>query len=144
MAFKGHHLYSLDAKNRLTVPPKFRAAFAEGAVLGQDFEPCCTLRTPEGFEAHANSMLSGHSPASKRYRDISRYFAHTSFDTELDSAGRITLTKALIQHAGIQKEVVVAGTFDHVEIWAKERWDAEHERLAPEIAEIAESLVHPS
>ena len=144
MAFRGHYPYALDAKNRVTVPPKFRASFSDGVVLAQGLEPCCTVWAPEAFEAYAADMLAGHNPASKKHRDISRYFAHTSFDAELDSAGRVTLTKALLEHAGITKDVVVAGTFDHVEIWSKERFDSEHDRLRPDIAEIAESLVHPS
>src|SRR5688500_14583765 len=50
LAFRGHFDYSLDAKNRLTVPPKFRVTFSSGIVLAKGLEPCIALWTPDAFE----------------------------------------------------------------------------------------------
>ncbi len=144
MAFRGSYDYSLDAKNRLTVPAKFRAAFSGGVVLVKWLEPCVAVWAPERFERFTESFLSELGPVSRERRKLTRYFAGSSFDTELDSAGRITLNPALLAHAGIEKEVVVVGSIDHLQVWDREKWLADQRELSAEIVEIAESLGHPS
>jgi transcriptional regulator MraZ len=144
MAFRGHFEYSLDAKNRLNVPPKFRAAFSPGLVLAKWIDPCVAMFTPDGFEAFTESVLPQLHPLSNERRKLTRYFTGTSFDAELDSAGRVTLNSSLLQHAGIEKDVVVVGNLDHVEVWARERWESAERELGAEVAEIAESFGNPS
>jgi MraZ protein len=144
LAFRGHYDYSLDAKNRLNVPPKFRAAFSDGVVLAKALEPCVAVWTPDAFEAFTESFLANLNPVSRERRKLTRFFAGSSFDVPLDAAGRVMLNPALLAHAGIEKEVVVVGVLDHLEIWSRERWQADQQELNEEIVEIAESLGHPS
>ena len=144
MAFRGQYDHSLDAKNRLNVPAKFRAAFADGVVMQKWLEPCVAVWTPNQFEAFTESFLAGLNPLSRERRRLSTYFSGNSWDVELDSAGRVTLTQSLLEHAGIKKEVVVVGTVDHLEIWDRGRWQAHQRELDNDIVGIAESLGHPS
>lgn len=144
MAFRGHFDYSLDAKNRLNVPAKFRAAFSSGVVLAKGLEPCVAVWAPDTFERWTESFLSNLNPVSPERRKLTRYFAGSSFDAELDTAGRVTLNTALLEHAGIQKDVVVVGNLDHLEIWDRDRWGDDQQALNAEVAGIAESLGHPS
>ena len=144
MAFRGHFDYSLDAKNRLNVPAKFRAAFSSGVVLAKGLEPCVAVWAPDTFETWTQSFLSNLNPVSPERRKLTRYFAGSSFDVELDSAGRVTLNTALLEHAGIQKEIVVVGNLDHLEIWDRDRWNDDQQALNAEVSGIAESLGHPS
>jgi MraZ protein len=144
MAFRGHFDYSLDAKNRLNVPAKFRAAFSSGVVLAKALEPCVAVWAPDTFERWTESFLSNLNPVSPERRKLTRYFAGSSFDAELDSAGRVTLNNALLEHAGISKDVVVVGNLDHLEIWDRDRFNEDQQALNAEVAGIAESLGHPS
>ena len=144
MAFRGHFDYSLDAKKRLNVPPKFRASFSGGLVLAKGLEPCVAIWTPSGFEEWTESFLSRLGPLSQERRKLTRFFAGSSFDSELDSAGRVTLNQQLLDHASISKEVVVVGNLDHLEVWDRDKWIADQKELSDEIVEIAESLGHPS
>ena len=144
MAFRGHFEYALDAKNRLNVPAKIRAAFSGGVVLAQGLEPCVTIWVPDEFERWTQSFLANLNPLSPERRKLTRYFAGTSFDAELDSAGRVTLNPALIDHAGIDREVVIVGNLDHLEVWDRRGWAEERTSLNQEISGIAESLGHPS
>ena len=144
MAFRGHFDYSLDAKNRLTVPPKFRATFSSGIVLAKGLEPCIALWTPEQFDQFTDSFLSNLNPVSAERRKLTRFFAGSSFDAELDSAGRVTLNGQLLSHAKIDKEVVLVGNLDHLEVWDRRTWQADQDQLADEIVGIAEGLGHPS
>jgi MraZ protein len=144
VAFRGHFDYSLDAKKRLNVPPKFRAAFSGGVVLAKALEPCVAIWTPDAFEGFTQSFLTNLNPVSKERRKLTRYFAGSSFDSELDAAGRVMLNGALLEHAGIEKEVVVVGNLDHLEVWDRDKWLKDQGELNEEIVEIAESLGHPS
>jgi MraZ protein len=144
MAFRGHFDHSLDAKNRLTVPTKFRATFSSGIVLAKGLEPCISLWTPEGFESWTDSFLSNLNPVSAERRKLTRFFAGSSFDAELDSAGRVTLNAPLLNHAKIEREVVLVGNLDHLEVWDRATWQSDQDQLADEIVGIAESLGHPS
>jgi len=143
MAFRGHFDYSLDAKNRLNVPPKFRAAFSDGVVLAKGLDPCLWVWPPSAFEAFAAQVLGGLNPVSAERRKLTRYVAGSSFDAELDAAGRVTLNPALLEHAGIDREVVVVGVLDYLEVWARDRWLAGQDELSAEVAQIAEGLGHP-
>jgi MraZ protein len=144
MAFRGHYEHSLDAKNRLSIPAKFRAAFSSGVVLAKDPEPCVAVWTPDSHEAIIDRALSGLNPMGSEYRKLSRFYQGNSFELELDGSGRVTLPPPLVGHASIEKEVVVVGVGDHLEVWGSDRWGREQQSLDAEIGEVTDRLDNPS
>ena len=144
MAFRGQFDYSLDAKNRLNVPPKFRPAFSGGLVLAKWFEPCIALWTPGGFDALLEGYFGEMPRTGSQRRKLTRYFAHNAWDAELDASGRVTLNPKLIEHAGIDRAVIVAGNEDHIEVWEPARWSEDQKSLSAEIPELGETVGHPS
>jgi len=144
LAFRGHYEHSLDAKNRLSIPARFRAAFSSGVVLSKDAEPCAAVWTPDAHEATVDAALAGLNPLGSERKRVARYYQANSWDLEMDKASRVTVPPALIAHAGLEREVVVAGVGDHLELWSKERWDAEQASLDQSIGELTEGLGNPS
>ena len=144
MAFRGHFEHSLDAKNRLSIPARFRASFSAGVVLAKDPEPCMAVWTPDTHEAIIERALGGMNPMGSQYRKVSRFYQGNSFETDLDASGRVILPPPLLGHAGIAKEVVVVGVGDHLEVWSDERWREQQQALDAEIGEVTERLGHPS
>lgn len=144
MAFRGHYEHSLDAKHRLSIPSRFRAAFASGLVLAKDSDACISVWTPEAHEDTVGRALQGKNPLGPEYKSIQRFFGANSFDIELDSSGRVTLPSPLMTHAGVEKEVVVAGVGDHLEVWDGARWQEEQIALDASIGEVTGSLGDPS
>jgi MraZ protein len=144
LAFRGHYEHSLDAKNRLSIPSRFRAAFSNGIVLAKDPETCLAVWTPVTHEAIIERALGQLNPMSAEYRKLARYHQGNSFDLELDAAGRVTLPPPLLADAGIEKEVMVVGVGDHLEVWSRERWRRQAEALDAEIGEVTERLGNPS
>jgi MraZ protein len=142
VAFRGQYDYSLDAKNRLNIPPKFRAAFSEGLVLSKDPDPCIAIYTPEAFERQIEDALAAVNRLSGAHRKVTRFLSHNSWEEKLDASGRVTVNAKLLDHAGITKAVVIAGTNDRVEVWDPERWLEMQEQVAAEMPEIAEGLGH--
>jgi len=144
MAFRGHYEHSLDAKHRLSIPSRFRAAFSSGLVLAKDSDACISVWTPEAHESTVERALGAKNPLGSEYKRIQRFFQANSFDLELDSSGRVTLPPPLMSHAGVEKEVVVAGVGDHLEVWGNESWQEEQVALDASIGEVTDSLDDPS
>jgi len=144
LAFRGHFEHSLDAKNRLSIPARFRAAFADGLVLSKDPETCVAVWTPPAHEETVGAALAGLNPLGKERKRVSRFWQANSWDLEMDKASRVTVPPALVTHAGLDREVVVAGVGDHLELWSREGWESEQQSLDEDIGELTEGLGNPS
>jgi MraZ protein len=79
-----------------------------------------------------------------QHRKLSRRLQANSWDVELDAAGRVTLPPRLLAHASAEKEVVVAGVGDHLEVWDRQLWQEQQESLDSEIEEVTGQLGDPS
>ena len=143
MAFRGTFDYTLDAKNRLTVPAKFRAALAEGGVLAKGIERCVQVWTPSAYDAYVQAALQGVHPLSDQARKLTRFFAANSIDTELDAAGRVMVPGFLLEHGGLKKDVVVTGAGDCLEVWDRESWADYNAALSSELPDITAAFGHP-
>jgi MraZ protein len=139
-SFRGTFDYTLDAKNRLTVPARFRAVLADGVVMAKSTEPCVQLWVPADYESVTSTALSSLNPLSPDARKLRRFFSANSHDTELDSAGRIGFPPFLLEHASLDKEVVVTGAADCLEVWDRAAWNAYNDELAAEADEITARL----
>ena len=140
MAFRGLYEHSLDSKDRLTVPARFRSALADGVVLSKGLDPCVDLYTPEAFERISDTYLAPHSPFGADARKMRRRFHGGSFDEKLDSAGRVRLPKPLIEHAGLDGPCVIVGAGANLEIWNAKTWASHEAELDAAASEIAEGL----
>jgi len=141
-SFRGTFDYTLDAKNRLTVPARFRAALAEGVVMAKGTEPCVALWVPSDYDQFTESILTTFHPLSEEREKLERFYASNSHDTELDSAGRVGFPPFLLQHAGLKKEVVVTGARNRIEVWDRDRWAAVNDELVTDVREIRSRVGH--
>lgn len=144
MALRSHYAHSLDSKHRLSIPASYRPAFSDGLVLAKDSDGCVAVWTPQAHESTVERALAGRNPLGGGYKRVQRYFQSNSWEMRLDASGRITLPAALLEHAEIDRDVVVAGVGDHLEVWASERWAAVQAELDADIGEVTESLGDPS
>jgi MraZ protein len=124
----GTHSYQLDPKGRISLPARFREAFADGAVLtlGQDGCLFCFPRAEWEIRATEVRNLPLSDPQGRAY---ARLFFGKAESVDLDSQGRLVIPARLRAEAQIQKEAVVLGVFDRMEIWdrqAHERYEAGH------------------
>lgn len=140
MAFRGIYEHSLDSKDRLTIPARFRSALADGVVLSKGFDPCVWLQTTADFERLSERFLSPHSPFGRDARRLRRRFHGGSFDEELDSAGRLRIPRPLIEHAGLNGPCVVIGAGEYLEVWDAAAWAEQEEELDREAPDLAEGL----
>ena len=146
MTFRGTFEHALDAKHRLTIPAKFRGALANGVVLApsHEVEPgaprTVAIWTPEAYDEFTSSSLAGLNPFTPKARELKRFFFNASFDTELDSANRVMIPTPLMDYAGLQKEVVVTGSGECLEVWDRPRHARNFEEVLTKIPDLAASL----
>ena len=140
MAFRGQHEHNLDAKDRLTVPARFRAALAEGVVLSAGLDPCVEVFPVGDYSRHEQDALAQLNPFSRKDRMMRRRILARSHDDSLDSAGRIHLPKHLIDHAGLEGACVVVGLVDHLELWNAETWSVHNEEIDEGAEEMSEEV----
>ena len=138
MTFRGLNEHSLDSKDRITVPAQYRASFADGIVLMQGVERCVEVWPARAAEEMEATTLGRLNPMSRDARRIQRRFFAHSESVDLDSAGRVRLSRQLIEYAGLDGRCIVSGMGSRLEIWSPEAWgaeDDENEQLTPELTE---------
>lgn len=118
----GEFEHTIDDKNRLTLPARFRQAFADGVVVTRGIDPCLAVYPRTDWQQFVEAELGGLNPFSREARQMRRYLFSAAAETELDRQGRITLPSALSRHAKLGREVVVAGVQNHLEVWGRAAW----------------------
>jgi MraZ protein len=118
----GEHEHTLDEKNRLTLPARFRARFAEGLVLTRGIDGCLTVYTPTEFAEKVESPLAKLDPFSRESRAMERFYYANAVEAVPDKQGRIMIPQSLIQKAGLTREVLVIGVSSRLEIWDRATW----------------------
>jgi MraZ protein len=136
----GVYEHTIDDKNRLTLPARFRQSFADGVVVTRGIEPCLAVYTREGWEDFRSSRLAGLDRFSREAREMNRYLFSATVDTELDKQGRVTLPAGLIAKANLGRDVVVAGAGEYLEVWDREAWGVEIEDVERRAEVVAERL----
>jgi MraZ protein len=136
----GEYEHTIDDKNRLTLPAKFRKAFEDGLVVTRGLDGCLWAWTPDGWAGYRDSTLASFHPLSQQGRRMQRHFFSGASETAPDKQGRVSLPPALIAHAKLGRDVVVAGVNDHLEIWDRAAWQRELAEVEGSAEDVAERL----
>ena len=126
--FCGDSRHTVDAKNRVFIPKRFQQGLpldedgSRAAVLTRGLDGCLFLFAEEGF-ARALERMDTAAFAAADHRKLQRLvFSHTTRAT-LDASGRLLIPEKLRKLAQIEREVVMVGVVDRVEIWSASRWE---------------------
>ncbi len=134
--FMGEYNHTIDAKGRLIVPAKFREQLGEAFVITNGNDGCLNIYTNEDWETFLEKLSL--LPNNRDKREIVRAFVSKANTVEVDKQGRILVPPALREHAGLEKDVVLAGAIDKIEVWDKDRWEKQADE--GDIDDIAERL----
>jgi MraZ protein len=136
----GAHEHTIDDKNRLTLPAKFRQAFGDGIVVTRGLDGCLYAFRRADWDRLVESRLATLDPLSPEGRLLERFFYSGASETELDKQGRVMVPRELIEHAKLGREVVVAGVNDRLEIWDRAAWRKEQAEVEGSAEDVAERL----
>lgn len=137
--FMGEYRHSLDSKNRLIIPAKFRLELGETFVVTKGLDGCLSIYTAEKWSGLIQRLVEIPS-TKKEARQYIRSLTSKATECSLDSQGRIQLPAYLLKTADIQKACVVIGVADRIEIWPEEHWDNYDEEASESFESVAESL----
>lgn len=140
MAYRGQYEHSLDSKDRLTIPARWRGPLSEGVVLFEELDPCVSIYPPGSYEQLTERYVASQSPLARDGRMIRRRFHARAHDESLDSAGRVRMPKHLIDHAGLDGLCKVIGVDDHLEVWSPDRWAEQEAEIEAQTERMSEKL----
>lgn len=120
--FMGEYNHSIDAKGRVIVPAKFREELGEEFVVTLGLDGCLFVYPDNEWQSFVAKLKE--LPGNKEARQLQRYFMAGAATCEVDKQGRILLPAKLREQAALEKEIVFVGVVGKIEIWSKERWDA--------------------
>ncbi|WP_229035559.1 division/cell wall cluster transcriptional repressor MraZ [Faecalicoccus pleomorphus] len=135
----GEYAHNIDRKGRLIMPAKFREDLGEHVVVNRGLDGCLYVYTTKQWET-VYQKLSALPSTNKDARMFQRMMLSKAAEVDLDSQGRILIPRTLIELAGLEKECLIVGMANHLEIWSKERWMQLEEEQSGSFEEAAEAL----
>lgn len=124
--FRGKYTCKLDAKGRMALPAKVKSALPQSTgnklFMGHGFEPCLVLYPVVEYKKKEAQILGldDYDPENRR---LKRSFFENHYDVELDSANRLLISKQEMSYANLEKEVLLIGLGDKVEVWNPEVYE---------------------
>lgn len=137
--FKGEFTYSLDDKGRMVLPSAFRAHLRGTIVVVKGFENNLYVYDEDEWKKQ-EKVYAGLSDFKGNARKLKLLVFSGICEVLPDKQGRIKVSSSLLKYAGVEKEVVMVGMVNHVEIWAKERWGEFLSSYEAKIGELAEEV----
>lgn len=120
--FTGNYENSIDSKNRMTIPSKFRDQLGGRCMLTRGFDRCLYIYSMDDWSV----LVEKIKQLKQSDRDVRKFIREFFSNTEecvLDSQGRILIPQNLKGYAGISKDLITKGAMDKIEIWGKEIYD---------------------
>jgi MraZ protein len=134
----------LDDKNRVTLPARLRARFESGLVCARGLDNCINVFPREAWDTYVTTQSERLDLFTREGRALERYLFGGAAECELDRQGRIALPASLIGHASLDKEIVIAGLRDRLEIWDRESWRTQLAHVEGSAEVVAERIASAS
>ena len=136
--FMGEYHQKLDEKGRLTIPAKLRYDLGEDFIVTRGLDKCLFIYKKEVWE----KLISKYEqlPNVKEARNFMRFFLSGAMTQEFDKQGRINISAPLIKYSALDKECIIIGVGNHLEIWSAENWKNFTEENEENFSQMAENL----
>jgi MraZ protein len=146
--FLGEYEATLDPKGRFLLPAGIKKQLPEDEgshfVINRGFEKCLTIY-PMSSWTPLFERISKLNDFDPKVREFRRFFLNGAIATDLDSAGRMLIPKNLMEHAGLEKDIVLVSAVNKIEIWSKTTYQQLFDTLSPDaFSELAAQVMAPS
>jgi len=135
----GEYKHNLDTKGRVAIPAKFKEKLAAGAIITRGLDNCLFVFASKEWEALAQKLIA-LPLAQANSRAFVRLMLAGAMDVTPDNQNRILIPDYLRGYAELEKEVVIAGLYNRVEVWNSQKWEAYKKKTESASDEIAEKL----
>ena len=126
VSFFGRYNYTVDAKGRVNIPARFRKTLppeADDTFIITVGPEKCLLAVPLSEWSEIEKTLPRFTFGNENLRKFVRLFYNNSCESQCDKQGRITISPELLKYAEIEKDVVIAGSKNIIEIWNPKNFD---------------------
>jgi len=137
--FMGKYNNSIDSKNRLIVPSKFRDQLNGRCVITKGLDKCLNIYPMESWQVQMDK-IEKLPESDPKVRAFIRHFCGNAAECEFDKQGRMIIPAELVEYAGIDKELVTVGAMKRIEVWSKESWDDPASESHMDSEEFADAL----
>ena len=120
--FMGEYNHTVDAKGRLIIPSRFREELKNEFIVTKGLDGCLFVFPGNEWQIF-EEKLKALPLTNKNARQFSRFFVAGATPCELDRQGRILVPQTLREFAGLEKDVVLTGNLNRIEVWSKEKWN---------------------
>ena len=135
----GEFHHNIDDKGRLVIPTKFREDLGQEFILTRGIEKCLYVYSKTEWEKLVGKLNT--LPFTKKVtRTLTRFFYSGATACEFDKSGRMSITSPLVSYAGLDKECIIIGVNDHLEIWDSKAFEEFMNDNSDIIEDIAENL----
>ncbi len=135
----GSFYHNLDEKNRLVIPTKYRDILGSQIIITHGIERCLYVYSMDRWNDLV-TKLNTLPLTKKNARTFVRAMFASASDCKFDKSGRITIEKPQTSYASLDKECVIIGVNDRLEIWSKETYEKYSEESADTLEEVSEHL----
>lgn len=135
----GEYQHTIDTKGRVIMPAKFREELGEMFIVTKGLDECLFVYSRAEW-AILENKLKQLPLAKPEARAFVRFFFAGAAELECDKQGRALVPQTLREYARLDKDVVVIGVSNRIEIWDKDNWNEYNKKVAPTVTEIAEHL----
>lgn len=136
--FVGQYSHNIDVKGRMAIPAKFRSELKK-AVVTKGLDNCLFLYTKKEWDKIAED-IAGRTFTKLNNRSLARQMLAGAMEVEIDKQGRIIIPEYQRKFAGLDKNVVIAGLYNRLEIWDEVKWNQNIQYTESNANEIAEAL----
>jgi len=137
----GEYEHSIDTKGRLIMPAKLKEDIGEKFVITKGLDGCLFVYSEKEWQ-NFEEKLRAFPLTNKDARALMRFFLAGAMECEIDKQGRFLIAGNLREFAGLEKEVVIIGVLNKVEIWSKEKWLEYSQKENNEADDIAEKMAN--
>lgn len=136
----GEYHHSIDNKGRMIVPAKFREKLGESFILTRGLDQCLFVYPQDEWNILEEKLKT--LPLTKKdARAFTRFFFSGATECEVDKQGRINISTPLINYAKLEKDCVVVGVTNRLEIWSKDIWEQYVLEAEDSFGELAENMI---
>jgi len=138
--FMGEYEHQIDVKGRIIVPAKFRADLGDQFVLTRGLDQCLFVYPMDEWKI-LEEKLKKLPLTKKDARSFTRFFFSGATECEVDKQGRVNIPQPLRTYSKLEKECIVIGVSNRVEVWSKELWEDYISQSENSFVEISENLM---
>ena len=140
--FMGEYHHTIDEKGRLTIPSKVRYELGESFIVTRGIDRCLFIYPKHEWE----QIITKYRllPNTKEARNFMRFFLSGATVCEFDKQGRINISAPLIKYAGLEKECIIIGVNDRLEVWSRDAWKQFIDENEDSLSDMADHLFSSS